>query len=163
MTPLTQYEVEVEGSTRHFVAFIAPELAQARGLDSASLVGEFTPGPDGGFDVRTFRLNSGFSAALVRYMNEEASRLPEIAAEARAHRGGWLFLIDPRHPDDPNAAPPDGDVLGGFAVDDAGGIVPDSFRYNPHHRLFDPDSGESGLFADSRFYDWLHRLPEHQQ
>src|SRR4051812_26980053 len=162
MTPLTLYEVEVEGITRHYVAFIDPALAGSRGLDSASLVGEFTPGPDGGFDVRTFRLNAAFVASIVRYMNEEASRLPELVAQAGEYRDGWLFLIDPRHPDDSAAEPPDRDVLGGFAVDSVGKIVPDSFRYNPRHLLFDPASGESGLFSDERFYDWMHPRPDGQ-
>jgi hypothetical protein len=159
MTPLTLYEVQVEGVNRHYVAYLEPALAESQGLDPASLVGEFTPGPNEGFDARTFRLNAGFVASIVRYMNEVASRLPEIVAGAREHRGDWLSIIDPRHPDDPDAEPPDRDVLGGFAVDDSGRIVPDSFQYNPHHLLFDPASGESGLFSDRRFYDWLHPAP----
>jgi hypothetical protein len=94
-------------------------------------------------------------------MNDEASRLPEIVAQAREHRGGWLYVIDPRHPDDDaGAEPPARDVLGGFRVDENGRILPDSFRYNPGHRLFDPAAGVSGLFSDRRFYDWMHPLTD---
>jgi hypothetical protein len=155
---LNVYEVDVDGATRHVVCFLDPVLAGAVGIDERSVVGEFTPGPDGRFDPATFRANPGFVEAFEQFMNDEASRAPEVVAQARAGAGSWLYLIDPRSRTGPEAEPPASDVVGGFAVDGEGRIVPGSFRYNAHHAWFDPDSGASGLLADRQFYDWLHPM-----
>ncbi len=52
-----------------------------------------------------------------------------------------------------------GDLLGCFAVEDAGQIAPGSFQYNRNHLWFHPDSGVPGHLADRQFYAWLHDLP----
>ena len=157
---LNIYEFDHEGTTRHVVAFLDVVLAGSRGIDAASIVGDFVPGPGGGFDPQTFRLNPEFAASIVGYMNDVTARSPEIVAEAAAQPGEWLYLIDPRFepPGDPDAdpEPPAGEIVGCFAVDEAGQVVPASFQYNRNHALFDEVDGISGLLSDRKFYDWLH-------
>ena len=152
---LNYYEIDADGVTRHLLCFLEPVRAGAEGIAVRSIVGDFTPGPDGAFDAATFRANPQFIAALTDYMNLEADRSPEIIAQARAQPSVWLYLIDPRNPD-PNGDIPPTDLVGCFAVDDVGQIVPSSFQYNTNHAWIDPSSGPSGILADRRFYDWLH-------
>jgi hypothetical protein len=156
---LNVFEVEHDGTTRHVVCFLDSVLAGARGIDSRSVIGEFTPGPGGEFDLASFRLNPEFVEAFTHYMNGEASRDPAIVAQARQHASGWLYLVDPRSPDDPDSDPPPSDLVGCFAVDADGQVVPNSFQYNRNHLWFDPLSGVSGLLSDRRFYNWLHPMP----
>ncbi len=70
--------------------------------------------------------------------------------------GQWLYLVDPRNTAPENEDPPGPDMLGCFAVDETGQVVPFSFQYNADHRWFCPDKGPSGLLTDRRFYDWLN-------
>ena len=58
---LNVFEVEADGARRHLVCFLDTVLAGARGIDARSVVGEYVPGPDGGFDPDSFR--AGYSAA----------------------------------------------------------------------------------------------------
>jgi hypothetical protein len=154
---LNVFEVELEGSVRHLLCFIDPVLAGARGIDGRSILGEFTPGPDGELDPGSLQVNPQFIEAFEQFMNEEADRAPELSDEARNHPGDRLYLIDSRHPGDPHADPPASEVIGGFEVDETGRIVPDSFQYNPGHLWFSPDTGGSSLLVNRQFYDWLNQ------
>lgn len=152
---LNLYEVQDEGRPRHFVCFLEPVLAGARGIPGHAIVGEFAPGASGEFDPGTFELNPEFVAAFTGFMNDRAIRSSELVRQARANPGGWLYLIDPRNRT-PADDPPPGDLLGAFAIDDSGQAVPNSFQYNRNHVMFDPTSGPSGILMDRQFYDWLH-------
>ncbi len=152
---LNIYEIDEDGQTRYLVCFLEPVMAGAKGIDGRSVVGEFEPLPDGEFNPHTFQLNPEFVASLTDYMNADAIQAEELQRQAQESPSGWLYLIDPRH-QEPSAEPPAGDVLGAFAVDDAGQVVPNSFQYNSHHLMFDPEKGPSALLMDRRFYDWLH-------
>jgi hypothetical protein len=157
---LNTYEVHQDGVTHHLVCFLDPVLAGSRGIDPRSILGSFTPGEGGTFDLQAFRLNPEFVAAFTQYMNEAATLSPQLLCEAANYPSGWLYIIDPRFPDDsPEADPPASEVVGCFAVDDAGQIVPKSFQYNKNHAWFDPETGVSDLLSDRQFYDWLHPSP----
>ncbi len=153
---LNMFEIEIDGNHRHLVCFLKPEIAVARGIDAQAIIGEFTPGPDMQFDVRTFALNPSFIDGFVGYMNHAATSSPTLAAEATLNPSGYLYLLDPRFQGEDGQEPPVGEVVGAYHVDANGVIIPDSFRYNEKHLLFDPTSGVSALLYDSRFYDWLH-------
>jgi hypothetical protein len=152
---LNVYEIVIEGSTRHFVCFLDPVLAGVRGIDQRTVVGEFTPGANRSFDPSTFRLNPEFVDSLTRYMNEDAALTTEVIRQAAEQPGQWLYVLDPRYVGNEIDEPNGEDLLGCFAVDGSGQIVPNSFMYNENHRWFEPDSGISGVFSDRRFYDWL--------
>jgi hypothetical protein len=153
---LNVFEVEHEGSIRHLLCFIDPVLAGARGIDSRSILGALTPRPDGALDPSALQINPEFIEAFQHFMNEHAVRSPELAQEARNHPGDWLYVIDSRHEGDPQADPPASEVVGCFAVDETGQIVPNSFQYNRQHLWFSPDTGGSSLLMNRHFYDWLH-------
>jgi hypothetical protein len=154
---LNLYQIEEPEGTKHYVCFLDPVLAGARGIDWRAVVGEFDPTADGEFAPETFRLNPEFVAAFVGYMNGPVLASEEVREQARANPRGFLHLLDPRC-GDPDGEPPAGELLGGFAIDESGHPVPDSFRYNPDHLMFDPDSGPSGILVDRRFYNWLHGI-----
>lgn len=153
---LNIYEVETDSGPRHLVGFLDSVLAGARGIDSRAMIGEFAPGPDGEFNLETFSVNPEFVAAFTAYMNHEAARSPEVIASAEQLRSDWLYLVDPRNQSHADDEPPGADILGCYAVDADGQIVPGSFQYNQNHLWFNPESGTSGLLSDRRFYDWLH-------
>ena len=155
-TLLNVYEVDIGGRKRHLICFLETELAESQGINERSVVGECTPDPGDEFDLSSFQLNPGFVAAFTEYMNAEASRAPDVIAQARGNASGWLYFVDPRAQQNSNDEPPATDLLGCFAVDESGRIVPYSFQYNQNHLWFDPASGASGVFADKSFYDWLH-------
>ena len=79
---LNTYEVHQDGVTHNLVCFLDPVLAGSRGIDPRSIIGSFTPGADGTFDLQTFRLNPEFVAAFTQYMNEAATLSPELLREA---------------------------------------------------------------------------------
>ena len=154
---LNVYEVSDEqGGTRHLLAFIEPVRAGSAGIDSRSIVGEVTPTEDGGYDPRSLKLNPEFIEAFTDYMNEVQAVTPEISEQARSLPSGWVYIIDPRNTDGSDVDPPASDLVGAFAVDDSGQVVPGSFQYNSNHALIDQERGMTGLFSDRRFYDWLH-------
>lgn len=155
---LNIYEIEVDGDTKHLVGFLDPVLAGSRGIDSRAMVGEFTPTPDGEFDVETFQVNPDFLEAVAEFMNEQTSGSPDLAQGARSIPGQRLYIVDPRNATDPSEEPPLADVLGYFEVGDDGVIVPDSFHYHHEHTWFDPQLGVSGLLSDRHFYDWLNPI-----
>jgi hypothetical protein len=155
---LNVFEVVTDGVSRHLVCFLDPVLAGARGIDGREIVGEFRPGPNREFDPATFVANPGFIEALTRYMNDEVASTDALRAEAGRYSGGTIHVLDPRSRAAQGEEPSADDVLGGFEVDAAGGIVPGSFRYNGEHLWFNPKTGISGVLADRRFYDWLHPL-----
>jgi hypothetical protein len=154
---LNVFEVERDGVVHHLLGLIDPVLAGARGIDIRSILGEFTPGADGGFDPRSFQVNPEFIAAFQRFMNDVSAQAPELVEQARNHPGGWLDVIDSRFPNDPHLDPPPSEVVGHFTVDETGRIIPNSFQYNPQHLWFNPDTGRSQILDNRQFYDWLHR------
>jgi hypothetical protein len=152
---LNIYEIEEPEGTRHLVCFLEPVMAGAQGIPVRSIVGEFDPRDDGEFDPSSFRLNPEFVEAFMDFMNSQVIESAEMSEQSRANPGGFLHLIDPRR-QDVSAEPPLSDVLGAYAVGPSGQAVPNSFRYNPDHVMFDPTTGPSGILTDRRFYDWLH-------
>jgi len=153
---LNAFEVELDGATHHLLCFVEPSHALERGIEGRAVLAEFTPDPEGGVDLDSLRINPVFIEAFARFMNEEAARSPDLAAEALNHAGDRLYIIDSRHPGDGDDDPPAGEVVGCFAVDDSGKIVPDSFEYNPEHLWIAPDTGGSSILASRAFHDWLH-------
>ena len=154
---LNVYEVSDEqGGTRHLLAFIEPVRAGSAGIAPRSIVGEITPTEGGGYDPRSLRLNPEFIEAISDYMDEVQANTPEIIEQARTLPSGWVYIIDPRYVDQPEVDPPPTDLVGAFAVDDIGQVVPNSFQYNSNHALIDQERGMTGLFSDRRFYDWMH-------
>lgn len=152
---LNLFEIDEPEGTRHYVCFLDPVRAGAQGIDWRCVVGEFDPTPEGNFDPTGFRLNPEFVAAFVTYMNARVLSSEEVREQARANPESILHLLDPRC-GEPDGEPAEGNLLGGFAIDPQGQPVPDSFRYNPDHLMFDPQQGPSGILIDRRFYDWLH-------
>jgi hypothetical protein len=157
---LNVFEVETNGVNRHLICFLDVVLAGAVGIDSRSVVGQFDPRPDGGFDSRTFQVNPLFIEVFVQYMNERAALSPEVVREASDRASEWLYLLDPRSAGRSTGESPASDLIGCFAVDDTGQIVPRSFQYNREHAWFDPVRGVSGVLADRGFYDWLHPVTD---
>ena len=155
---LNIYEVESEHGPASLLCFLDPVLAGAKGIEVRSVVGDHVTDAGGDFDADAFRVNPAFVEALTGYMNEETAASEAIASQARAIRSDWLYLVDPRDRTDPEDEPPQSNVLGAFAVDDTGQVVPGSFQYNANHRMFDRQYGTSGLLFDRAFYDWLHDL-----
>ena len=153
---LNIYEVDHDGERRHFVCFLETARAQAEGINSDAIVGEFQPGPDGGFDAETFRPNDVFVRSLTRYMNEVVAATADVIRAAAHQTTGKLYVIDPRFPLQPNVEPPADEVVGAFDVGGDKAIAPGSFRYNDHHVWFHGGTGVSGVLNDRRFYDWLH-------
>jgi hypothetical protein len=153
------FEVERDGAIQHLIGFIDPVLAGARGIDARAILGEFTPGADGGFDARTFRANPQFNAGFEQFMNEVAARSDELMNEARKHPGGRLNIVDGRHRGAPYGDPPTAELIGRFTIDEAGGIIPGSFRHNPDHLWFHLETGTSSILLNRQFYDWLHGHP----
>jgi hypothetical protein len=156
---LNVFEVsdQAEGGTRHLLAFIETVRAGAVGIDPRSIVGEVTPIESGGYDPWSLKLNPEFIGALTAYMNEVQANSPEIIRQARMLPSAWVYIIDPRNNDESEEDPPPTDLVGAFAVDAIGQIIPQSFQYNASHALIDQDRGMSGLFYDRGFYDWLHQ------
>jgi len=155
------FVVESEGAQHHLVCFLDTVLAGVKGIPSNCIIGEYHPTPSGEFDQESFLLNPAFIEALAQYMNEEVATAPQIASEAAEKPSEWLYLLDPRcHQVDPEVAPLPGELLGCFAVDAEGQIVPKSFQYNENHVWFSPTSGTSGVLSDRSFYDWLHPLKD---
>jgi hypothetical protein len=154
---LNVFEVDNgQGGIRHLLAFIEPVLAGSSGIDARSIIGEVTPTEGGGYDPNSLKLNPEFIGAFTDYMNEMQAVDPEVFDRAQHQASGWIYIIDPRHVEQPGVEFPAADLVGAFAVDDAGQVVPKSFQYNANHILIDPDRGMTGLFTDRRFYDWLH-------
>lgn len=152
---LNIFDFEENGGSRHLVCFLEPVLAGAKGIPIDAIVGEFTPDDQGEFDPDTFLLNEDFIVAFTNYMNTQVIHSPDLRNQAMGNPGGVLYLVDPRVTEAVNDPDP-GDLLGGFAIDDDGQPVPDSFRYNPQHLMFTRTHGPSGILTDRRFYRWLH-------
>ncbi len=153
---LNVYEVETEHGLASLLCFLDPVLAGAKGIEPRSIVGEYVAREGEGFDADGFRVHPAFVEALTGFMNEEAAGTEAIAGQARALSSGWLYVIDPRDRSADGAEPATANVLGAFAVDDAGQVVPGSFQYNANHKMFDAEQGTSGVLFDRSFYDWLH-------
>ena len=153
---LNIFEIETENGTKHFVGFIDPATAEAHGIDSRCLIGDFTPLEDGEFDVHTFQVNPDFIEAFTEYMNGDPSQAEDVISHALTIPGEALYIVDPRNKSDPQYDPPSHDVMGAFRVDSTGQVVANSFEYHAEYEWFSTASGVSGLLEDRRFYEWLH-------
>jgi len=153
---LNVYEIESDRGKTSYLCFLDPVLAGARGIEPASVLGRYATDKRGDFDVDGFEVNPAFVESLTGYMNEVTATKGEIVEQARALASGWLYVIDPRDTTGAEAEPPAANLLGAFAVDDTGQVVPGSFQYNKTHILFDREHGPSGVLHDRAFYDWLH-------
>ncbi len=153
---LNIFEVQEGDRVRHVIGFQDAMLAGARGLTSHAMVGEYTPGANGEFDPATFRVNQEFIVAFVAYMNKRAQESDEFVESALQRPGEPLYVIDPRFSGQADDEPVSADILGWYAVDAAGAVVPNSFTYNSQHAWFSMGSGASGVFHDRNFYAALH-------
>ena len=154
---LNVFDVETDEGVRRLIGFVDPVRAGAEGIANRKIVGAFTPDAEGRFDPSAFSVNAEFLAAFTDFMNDEPSRSPEVAGMALKVPSDWLYILDPRDDSPDDADPPASDVVGCYAVDETGQIVPNSFQYNREHRWFCPARGTSGLLDDRRFYDWVNR------
>jgi len=153
---LNVFDVDSDDGLRRLIAFVDPVRAGAEGISTRTIVGEIDARGDGNFDTTKFVPNTEFLAAIVDFMNSEPSRSNEVVEQAKTIPSHWLYVIDPRNASPEDTDPPASDVIGCYAVDDAGQIVPNSFQYNSEHRLFCPEVGPSGLLDDRRFFEWLN-------
>ncbi|MFM7318869.1 MAG: hypothetical protein ACKO5E_18140 [bacterium] len=153
---LMVYELDDSSGHHHVICFQDPVHAGSVGIDVRSIVGRFQPGPEGQFNPATFQFNLAFVEEVSRFMNQVLIHNPYLRDEARNSPDGRLEVIDPRCFLSDLPEIPIYNILGWFAVDAQGQIMPDSFLYNHNHVWFDPESGTSGLLASRPFYDFLH-------
>jgi hypothetical protein len=155
---LNVFDIETENGPTSLLCFLDPVLAGIKGIEPRSIIGLYGAAEGEDFNPDTFEVNPAFVESITGYMNEEAATSKEIVEQAAALPEGWLYIIDPRDPNEGQGDPPAGNLLGAYAVDDAGQIVPNSFQYNKNHALFDRTHGLSGVLYDKKFYKWLHNV-----
>ena len=154
---LMVYELNDTSGHHHVICFQDPVHAGSVGINVRSIVGRFQPGPSGKFDPATFQFNLAFVEEVTRYFNEVVILSDTLQDEARHSPDGRMEVIDPRCSLQTLTEIPISSVLGYFAVDAAGKLLPGSFLYNHNHLWFDPEQGTSGLLCSRKFYDFLHR------
>ncbi len=150
---LNIYDLETEdGVVSVSSASSTPVLAGAKGIEAQSIVGDHVTNAEGDFDAEAFQVNPAFVEALTDFMNEETGGRVrgDLGPRPGAVTSEWLYVVDPRDRTAPEHEPPASNVLGAFAVDDTGQIVPGSFQYNANHRMFDRRYGTSGLLFERR-------------
>ncbi len=153
---LNIFEIETDEGVKHLIGFLDPVRAGAQGITMRSVVGGFVPGPDGGFNPDTFGSNPEFIAAFTDFMNDSPSRSDEIVTQAKTIPSQWLYIVDPRDNTPDEEDPPASNIVGCYAVDETGQVVPNSFQYNSEHLWFCDETGVSGMLEDRRFFDWLN-------
>ncbi len=158
MQYLNVFEVETEAGPKSFLCFLDPVLAGIKGIDPHAIVGPLSAATGEEFNPDEFTVNPGFVDSFTHFMNDHAAQTPEIIAQAAAVASEWLYVLDPRDQAEDAEEPETVNVLGAFAVDEAGQIVPGSFQYNKNHTLFDRMHGISGILRDQQFYKWLHNV-----
>src|SRR4051812_38385697 len=130
---LNIFEVETDEGIRHVVGFVDAVRAGAEGVPTRSIVGAFQPTSEGGFDPESFGANPEFIAAFTDFMNDEPSRSEDVVAQAKTIPSQWLYIVDPRDETPDEDDPPATNIVGCYAVDDTGQVVPNSFQYNGQH------------------------------
>src|SRR5690348_10955331 len=121
------FDVETETGPASLLCFLDPVLAGSRGIDPRAVIGPYGKPEDVEFDPETFKVNPAFVEALTAYMNERAAGADEVVAGAKGIKSDWLYIVDPRHKGGPDVEPPASHLLGAFAVDESGQVVPGSF------------------------------------
>lgn len=153
---LMVYELDDISGHHHVVCFQDPLNAGSVGVDVRTIVGRFEPTADGRFNPSTFQFNTAFVNLVAEFMNAVVINNPNLAREATYVTNGRLEVIDPRCLNTELAEVPMTEILGWFAVDEAGAILKDSFLYNHNHLWFEPDFGTSGLLSMKEFYEYVH-------
>lgn len=153
---LMVYELDDVSGHHHVISFQDPLHAGSAGVDVRTIVGRYEPAADGGFNPATFQFNTAFVNLVADYMNTVVIHDPNLAREAAYVQNGRLEVIDPRCLNHELAEVPMSEILGWFAVDEAGAIMSGSFLYNHDHRWFEPRFGTSGLLSMKTFYDYVH-------
>lgn len=158
---LNVFEVEDDqGNRRHIVCYIDAMRAGVEGINPRTIIGdiplEVSINPSE-FRPETFRLNPGFVECVTEFLNEYAlgDGAEALAEQAKSITTGWLYVVDPRF-QTPDTDPGPENLIGAYAVDETGQIVPGGFLYNENHRFFDPEAGVSGLLQSQHFFDWLN-------
>jgi hypothetical protein len=162
---LMVYELDDISGRHHVISFQDPLHAGSAGVDVRTIVGRYEPTADGRFNPATFQFNTAFVNLVAEFMNAVVIHDPNLAQEAIHVQNGRLEVIDPRCLDQELAEVPMSEILGWFAVDEAGAILSDSFLYNHNHLWFEPQFGTSGLLSMKTFYDYVHagRLAGHHK
>ncbi len=155
---LNVFDVETEQGSKSLLCFLDPIIAGIKGIDPRAIIGIYNAAEGEDFNPDGFKVNPAFVESITGYMNEEAATSDEIVEQAKTLPQGWLYIIDPRDPHEGNDDPPATNLIGAYAVDDSGQIVPGSFQYNEKHALFDRTHGVSGVLYDKTFYQWLHEI-----
>ncbi len=153
---LMVYELDDTSGRHHVICFQDPVLAGSVGVDVRTIVGRYFPTGEGRFDPATFQFNTGFVLTLTDFMNQVVIEDAWLHQEAKHVAGGKLEVIDPRCVSAELIEIPMSEIVGWFAVDDAGQILRDSFLYNHNHVWFEPRFGTSGLLSLRSFYDFVH-------
>jgi hypothetical protein len=153
---LMVYELNDTSGHHHVICFQDPVHAGSVGIDVRSIVGRFQPDPSGQFTPSTFQFNLAFVDEVSQFMNKSLIHNSSLQDEARNSPDGRLEVIDPRCLSTELLDIPVSSIIGWFAVDALGQIIPDSFLYNHNHLWFDPEYGTSGLLCSRQFYDFLH-------
>ena len=154
---LNIYDVETEKGPARSSASSTPCSPGPRGSTTRSVVGDYVDRR--GRRVRPRRLpgQPGVRRGPDR-LHERGDRRDPRRSPARPGRSGATGSTSSTPATGPTPRPSrrPANVLGAFAVDDAGQVVPGSFQYNANHRMFDREFGTRALLFDRAFYDWLH-------
>ena len=124
------------------VGFLDPVLAGSRGIDPRARSSARSRRGRTGFRPPDVPPQSGIRRRLHRVHEREprAARPSSSPQAAGSRAGGSTSSIPAARTIPPRPTRPPSEMVGCFAVDDAGQIVPNSFQYNKNHAWFDPET-----------------------
>jgi len=93
-----------------------------------------------------------FIKLFTRYMKGGLSLRPGILEEAKVTAGQHVYVID-RRAANPEGDVPFHDIIGWYTSDGEGRPRPESFEYNPDHRLALEDGTLSSVLSDPMVYE----------
>lgn len=102
------------GANRHILSLLSQDLVFDAGLPSGCILGEMADGAEN-FDHKHFIQNDAFLNVLHGVIEKHGPKVPELRAEAKRQKNGWVYIIDPRTPTPMGEIPPE-DIFGAFEV-----------------------------------------------
>ena len=133
------FRAHTPDGVKDYVSCLPREEVFARGLVPEAIIGVLRRSLEPGERVTpaVFAGNPAFEDFLHEVIARRGPQLPDLIAEARRQREGWVYIIDQRTRTPRGDVPPE-DIVGGFAVKSKK-IVPGSYQRSTKHLILSAD------------------------
>lgn len=130
------YTLKIDNKLQEVVSLLSPEQVNEKGLPPHTIIGTKVTSfyQNETINVDNFQPNPKFIYFFHSVIAKYGKEIPELIAEAKRQKEGWIYIIDGRRSSPKDRVLPE-DIIGAFEIK-KGHISSDSYQKNDNYLIF---------------------------